>query len=119
MTNFTSGKADSSIWRIDGDMTIYRASELKQDLIELLDSAHALDINLSGVTEFDCAGVQLLMLAKRTAQEKRCVLRILAHSPAVLEVFEHLKLADYFGDVLVFAPDQSDRSPTAGDSDER
>ncbi len=119
MTNFTSDDTGNAIWRIDGDMTIYRASELKHDLIERLDGAHALDIDLSGITELDCAGVQLLMLAKKTAQEKRCVLRFLAHSPAVLEVFEQLRLTNYFSDDLVFAPDQPGRSPTAGDPDER
>ena len=47
------------------------------------------------------AGVQLLMLAKRTAQKQQGQLRLVGHSAAVLEVFDLLHLAAYFGDDLV------------------
>ena len=58
-------------------------------------------MNLSAVTELDTAGVQLLMLAKRTAQKQQGQLRLVGHSAAVLEVFDLLHLAAYFGDDLV------------------
>ena len=92
--------------QIDGEMTIYRAAELKQTLLDALDSLAgqgALDIDLAGVTEIDTVGVQLLMLAKKTAGERQCELRLLAHSEAVTQVFELLNLATYFGDPLVVA----------------
>jgi anti-anti-sigma regulatory factor len=61
------------------------------------------EIDLSGVTELDCAGVQLLMLAKKTALAQGRDIKLNAHSPAVIEVFELLNVAGYFGDPLVMA----------------
>lgn len=88
------------VFRIEGELTIFRALELKQAL--LADPA-PLEIDLSGVTDIDTAGVQLLMLAKKTAQAARRELRLVAHSPAVIEVFELLNVAAYFDDPLVMA----------------
>ena len=84
--------------RIDGEMTIYRAEELKQ---ALLSEPAPVEIDLSGVTDIDTVGVQLLMLAKRTAQASQRDLRLVAHSAAVTDVFELLGLASFFDDPLV------------------
>jgi anti-anti-sigma factor len=90
--------------RLDGEWTIYRAGELKARLQAALEAAGAaLELDLSGVTELDTAGIQLLMQAKREAQAKSCQLRLSGHSAAVLEAFELLNLAPYFGDPLVMA----------------
>jgi len=90
---------------IEGEMTIYRAAELHQTLLAPLDLQSVLSIDLSKVTEIDSAGVQLLLLAKRTAQSRNKELRLVEHSPAVLEVFELLNLATYFGDPLFIQSD--------------
>jgi anti-sigma B factor antagonist len=82
---------------IEGEMTIYRAAELKQALLASLDRQAVVEIDLSKVTELDTAGVQLLLLAKQTAQGKNQELHLRHHSPAVLEVFELLNLSAYFG----------------------
>jgi anti-anti-sigma regulatory factor len=84
--------------RIEGELTIFRAMELKP---ELLADPLPEEINLAGVSEIDTAGVQLLMLAKRTALAQHRTLHLVAHSPAVIEVFELLNVAAYFGDPLV------------------
>lgn len=86
---------------IEGDMTIYRAAELKQALLDALNGATSLEVDLHGVTEIDSAGIQLLMLTKATGQANACEVRLLNHSPAVLEVFELLDLAAHFGDPLL------------------
>ena len=78
--------------RLEGDLTIYRAAELKQALLEAVDRLGSLEVDLSGVTELDTAGVQLLLLAKRAAGEKNKQFRLMGHSPAVVEVFELLRL---------------------------
>ena len=85
---------------IEGELTIFRARELKP---VLLAAPQPLEIDLSGVTEIDTAGVQLLMLAKKTAQAAQSELRLVAHSPAVIEVFELLNLAAFFDDPLVMS----------------
>jgi anti-anti-sigma regulatory factor len=87
-----------SVLRIEGELTIFRAMELKP--IMLADPLPE-EIDLSGVTEVDTAGVQLLMLAKRAAVEQQRELRLVGHSPAVMEVFELMNVAAYFGDHLV------------------
>jgi anti-anti-sigma factor len=89
---------------VEGELTIYRANELKQTLLAALEHADALAIDLSGVTEIDSAGVQLLMMASASAHEAGCELRLTGHSPAVREVFELLDLASYFNDPLLAPP---------------
>ncbi len=97
----TTPTASDAPLRIEGEMTIYRAEELKRALLEPLQPHTTLEVNLSAVTELDTVGVQLLMLAKRTAQKQQGQLRLVGHSAAVLEVFDLLHLAAYFGDDLV------------------
>ena len=60
------------VLRIEGELTIFRAMELKP--VMLADPLPE-EIDLSGVTELDTAGVQLLMLAKRTALAQQRELR--------------------------------------------
>ena len=101
MTTENISRTEKAALRIDGEMTIYRATELKQDLLVALDKTKELEIDLAAVTELDTAGVQILMLLKRQAMATECKLHLVAHSPPVLEVFELLNLAAYFGDPLV------------------
>lgn len=100
-------KNATSVLRIDGEISIYRAAELKQALLASLDQTEELEVDLAAVTELDTAGVQILMLVKRQAQATQRKLHLVGHSPAVLEVFELLNLAAYFGDPLVISPSQA------------
>lgn len=84
--------------RIEGEFTVFTAAELKP---VVLCNPPPREIDLSGVTEMDSAGVQLLMVAKRTALEQDRELRLVGHSAAVIEVFELLNVAAYFGDPLL------------------
>jgi anti-anti-sigma factor len=90
--------------RLDGELTIYRAAELKPRLLAALEATpDTLEIDLSGVTDFDTAGLQLRMVAHETARASGRAIRLVGHSPAVLEVFELLDCAWFFGDPLVTA----------------
>ena len=86
---------------IDGELTIYRAADLKITVLEALRKARVLEVDLSGVTELDTAGLQVLMLAKNTAAADGRELRLLNHSPAVVEIVEMLNLGAFFGDALL------------------
>ena len=99
--------SNPNILHIEGELTIFRAMELKPVLL----ATPPVDVvDLSGVTDLDTAGVQLLMLVKKTAQAQQRELQLVAHSTAVLEVFELLNMAAFFGDHLVM---DSRRSPGA------
>lgn len=82
--------------RIGGDMTIYQAAGLKEELLQALAGAGGLELDLSDVSEIDTAGVQLLMLARNTALANGQVLRLLAPSAAVQEVLATFNLAAWF-----------------------
>ena len=86
---------------IDGEMTIYRAADLRVVVLEALRKSRVLEIDLAGITELDTAGLQVLMLAKQTANADKRELRLLRHSPAVVEIFEMLDLGAFFGDALL------------------
>jgi anti-anti-sigma factor len=87
--------------RIEGEFTIFRAAELMPALVACPPPA---EIDLSGVTEIDSAGVQLLLLAARQARDDQRALRLVARSAAVDEVFRLLNLGPPFADILPGAP---------------
>jgi anti-anti-sigma factor len=75
---------------IEGEMTIYRAAELKDIVLAALAAAPALDIELRQVEEIDTSGVQLLLLARREAARDGKPLRLVGHSAPVREAFAML-----------------------------
>lgn len=93
--------AAAQVLRIEGEFSIYRAAELKPVILQAIESAPVLEIDLSGVAEFDTAGLQLLLLAKRVAADKGHELRLVRHSAVVVDVLQLLDLAAHFGDPLV------------------
>jgi len=90
---------------IIGEMSIYEAAELKEQLLNALEDCQDLEINLAQVSEIDTVGFQLLVLAKREAEQAEKTLQLVAHSEAALEVIETYRMADYFGDPLVIPAD--------------
>ena len=98
MASVKKPKGAAKVLRLSGELTIFRAAEL---MPVLLASPAPQEIDLSGVTELDTAGLQLLMQAKKKALAAKRELRLVAHSPAVIEVFELLNVAPFFGDQLV------------------
>lgn len=86
--------------RIEGEMTIFRAAELKP---QLLADPPPHEIELDGVTEIDTSGVQLLLLAQREARAAGRALHLLAPSAAVSAAIDLLHLRPSFGDAWVDA----------------
>lgn len=82
--------------RIEGDLTIYRAAELKAELLAALAEPGDLDLELDAVDEFDTAGVQLLLAARKTAQAAGRSLRLVSPSPVVTRALGTLGLAERF-----------------------
>jgi anti-sigma B factor antagonist len=73
--------------RVTGEMTVYTASQTKQPLLDAIaDGPATVQLDLSGVSEFDTAGVQLLLLAQREALVSGRILQLAAESSSVREV---------------------------------
>lgn len=88
--------------KLSGEMTIYRAAELKDELLDALHTCPGrLDVDLAEVSELDSAGLQVLMLAKIVSVARGIEMHLTGHSPPVVEVFELLNVAGIFGDPLV------------------
>ena len=86
------------------EMTIYNAGALKQKIVEGLNSAEVLELDLAAVGEIDTAGFQLLVLAKREAARLGKQAPIVAHSQAVQEVVDFFHMAAEFGDPMLITP---------------
>lgn len=97
------GNDDPRVTRIDitGELSIFTASALREQFLDALDTASELEIDLSGVSEIDSAGIQLMVAAKKEAMSREKSLRFTGHSPAVYEVLELFELSGHFGDPLL------------------
>jgi anti-anti-sigma factor len=87
----------------EGEMTIYQAAEFMNTLLDGIsgDNGREIEINLSGVTEMDTAGFQLLVLAKREALRHNKTLRLVSHGAVTLAIMDLYSMASYFGDPVV------------------
>jgi len=92
-----------SLLQIEGDLTIYTAADLKNELMTHMVQPCEREIDLSEVSEMDSAGLQILILAKREAERQGTSLRLTGHSRAVLDVLDMCNLASYFGDPVVLS----------------
>lgn len=92
---------DTHILRLEGELTIYTVSASRQQLLAALDQHPALDLDLSLVTEIDGAGVQLLMSARKQALALDKPFQLSKHSVPVLDMWDRLDLAAWFGDPLI------------------
>lgn len=92
---------DGDVLRLQGELNIYTAMETKERLLAALAAGDALDIDLSGVTEMDTSGVQLLILAKREAARQGKRLALSGHSPAAMDLIDLFNLGGWFGDPLI------------------
>lgn len=88
----------SSTFSIEGEFSIYRAAHLHPQLQHWVTSAPTgttLQLDLSEVSEFDSAGLQLLLSAALTAQAQQCQLRIAAASDAVVQILQLTQYAHW------------------------
>lgn len=89
--------------RIEHEMTIYTAAEMKAQLMSMLGKNAEIELDLSQVGELDTAGLQLLILAKRECAARGGNLRLIGHSPAVLNVLDMCHMTQFFGDPVVIS----------------
>jgi anti-anti-sigma factor len=81
-----------------GELNIYSAAAVRQELLQALETRQQLEIDLEGVEDFDTAGVQLLLIIKTEAARQNKPIRFCEHSTVVWEVLELLDLVADLGD---------------------
>lgn len=89
---------------VEGEMTIYTALELKDQLLAPLEHCKQVELSLGAVTEIDSAGLQLLVLVKTEAHVHDKTLSITDHSPCVLDILDLCDLEGFFGDTVLVHP---------------
>lgn len=108
MAKVKNNKQQSGRIVIEGELTIFTALELKDKLLTGLAAAEELELDLSGVGEFDAAGLQLLVMIKQEAAALNKIARFIGHSPVVLDLLDLSGLAGFFGDPLLFVHESTD-----------
>jgi anti-anti-sigma factor len=94
---------DPKVIRIEirGELSIFTAAVLRQQLLDALDGETDVEVDLSAVSEMDSAGMQLMVAAKREAGTRNKSLRFTGHSPAVFDILELCDLSGHLGDPLL------------------
>jgi len=100
----TANENGQAVIRLAGDLTIYSATEARQELEALLAKQPSLALDLSEVDEIDTSGIQLLLWLKREAAFRRESLTLLRHSSVVVEAFDLLGVTSIFGDPILIGP---------------
>ena len=87
---------------LHGELNIYCAGELKKRLCKYTDTKYkAITIDTSEVSELDTACLQLLIGLKKLYGKTSREMKIVGHSPAVIDIMELLGLCQFFGDPMV------------------
>lgn len=93
-------------YRLAGELCIFNAAELKEQLLGVLGDEVKCALDLSQVTEIDTAGIQLLLLAKQEATRLGGSLDLFDHSESMREAISLLNVANAL-DVPSLIPAQS------------
>lgn len=84
---------------LSGELTIYTAGEIKLRFAAL-PAGGTLDVDLSGISEIDSAGLQLMLLLKKKPDTE---IRFVHHSAAVLRLVDLANLAGALGDPVILS----------------
>ncbi len=86
---------------VSGEMTIYAAAQLKEELPAAVRTSQSRQIDLSGVSELDTTGLQLLLMIRRDAAAASQAVSLINASTAVLDCMKLLRMEE---ELLAIAP---------------
>ncbi len=86
---------DSATVMAVGEIDVASSSDLLACLEQAVAEADDVRLDLDGVTFIDSTGVSVLIQMKVHAERVRRTMRVVAASPAVVEIFDQLELRDY------------------------
>lgn len=78
----------SNVLPLDGEMTIFTAAAVREQLLQAMQDKSAIDVDLSAVSEFDTSGLQLMVAAKKMAEEKNIRLTFTQIPDVVTELLQ-------------------------------
>lgn len=81
-----------------GELSIYNVAQTHQRMQAYLERHPHCILDLSGMTELDGAGLQLLLWLRDAARARGGSLQVVGVSPTVSEIFELLQLGQCFGE---------------------
>ena len=81
--------------KAEGMLTIYTALESMDKLFKPLEKSSEITFDMSGVTEFDTAGLQLLMALKKETQALEIAFQIKNPSEYVQSVFDKYCMTEH------------------------
>ncbi len=83
---------------LDGDLTVFAASEVRERLLNALELSPTLILDASGVSEVDGAGIQLLIAARQEAQQRGGTLILQDTSAQLQEAIDLIDMRIELGD---------------------
>jgi len=83
---------EKSLLSIDGELTIYTATEYKNYLVENFTSEHSLEVDLEGVEEIDTCGLQLLAAMSKQLSDSGNEINVIATSDTARDALETSRL---------------------------
>jgi len=86
---------------VNGEMTVDTVMKLKDQLLSPLAKYNEVEMDLTGVSEIDSSGLQLLILAKTEAIMRGRYLRIPSHGSAVHALRGLYDLKGFFSDPVL------------------
>jgi anti-anti-sigma factor len=101
MARKAKAKKEVTHLSIEGELTIFRAQELREAIMPVITTSEELEIDLANVTEVDAAGMQLLVSTKIEAILRGKTLHYSGHSKPVLDMIDLCDLGGFFGDQIV------------------
>src|SRR5690242_20410313 len=83
---------------VDGEMTALSVEALKEILLEPFAENHDIEVDLSGVSKIDVAGLQLLVMLKLESYVRNKKLCFISRSTVVHEIINLCELETFFED---------------------
>ena len=82
--------------RIDDELTIYTAGVVNATIRDALAANDSVAIDLTGVTEIDTAGLQILLVARKEALLRNRAVSFIGHNRIVIDCLRLMNLSNFF-----------------------
>ncbi|PAW79524.1 MAG: hypothetical protein B9S32_03025 [Verrucomicrobia bacterium Tous-C9LFEB] len=83
---------ECATWKLEGALTLYTVETLRPQMMDRLSQRDGLEWDLGKVDACDCAGLQLLCSARKSAMASEISLQIVNPSPAIKTAADGLGL---------------------------